>query len=442
MTSKTQSHIQATGKPLAAALLLAAAGFLHGQDTPDYEQPPVSYSATPANDALAKLRQRIASGELAFAGSDKQALQTLLDVLGVPVASQILVFSKTSLQRARIRPDRPRALYFSDSVYVGWVPGGLMEVTAIDPQLGPIFYSFALDPARKQPPVIERDSDCLRCHGGTFVRDIPGLFARSIFPDANGDLMLRHGSVLVDDETPFEQRWSGWYVTGYQGKPAHRGNGCGSEQAEQLVFTPTPQRPEKLTGFFATGDYPRATSDVVALLVFQHQLAMHNSITAAGLMYRKMLAYQHELQTSLKEPVTDEPAYDSVRSVVSGVAQDVVDHLLFRRATALPEGIVGNPDFKQAFARGAPRSSAGHSLKDLQLHDRLMLQRCSFLIYSESFLALPTTLKNRILDRLLTALRSRDPKDRYSYLPAEEKQRILDILIETHPDARRRSENH
>ena len=116
MTSKTQSHIQAIGKPMAAAVLLAAAGWLHGQDIPDYEQPPVSYSATPANDALAKLRQRIASGELAFAGSDKQALQTLLDVLDVPAASQILVFSKTSLQRARIRPDRPRALYFSDSV--------------------------------------------------------------------------------------------------------------------------------------------------------------------------------------------------------------------------------------------------------------------------------------------------------------------------------------
>ena len=413
---------------------------LSGQDTPDYEQPPVSYSATTPHDALAKLRQRIDSGELAFAGSDKQALLTLLDALGVPVASQILVFSKTSLQRARIRPDHPRALYFSDSVYVGWVPGGLLEVTAIDAQLGPIFYSLALDALRKQPPTIQRDSDCLRCHGGTFVRDIPGLFARSLFPDAKGEPMLRHGTVLVDDETPFEQRWGGWYVTGYQGKPAHRGNVCASEAGEQLVFSPTPQRPEKLTGLFPTDDYPKATSDVVALLVFQHQLAMHNSITSAALMYRKMLAYQHELQANLKEPVTDEPAYDSVKKVVSGVTQDVVDHLLFRRAVALPEGIVGNPDFKQAFALGAPRSAAGYSLKDLQLHERLMLQRCSFLIYSESFLALPPTLKNCILERLFAALRSHDPKDRYSYLPAEEKHRILDILIETHPDARQRVE--
>lgn len=423
---------------LASAVLLGGSGLVCGQDTPEYEQAPVSYSTTAPNDALAKLRTRIATGGLAFAGSEKQVLQRLLDALGIPVESQLLVFSKTSLQRGLIRPERPRALYFSDSVYVGWVPGGLMEVAAIDPQLGPVFYSLELAADRNQPPRIARDNDCLRCHGGSFVRGIPGLFARSLFTAASGEPMLRHGTLLVDDETPFEQRWGGWYVTGYHGKVAHRGNVFGSEQGNQLVFNPTARRPDELAAFFNTADYPKATSDVVALLVFEHQLAMHNSITKAGFMCRKMIAYQHELQTTLNEPVTDEPAYDSVKSVYASAVQDVIDHLLFLRAAPLPEGVVGTAGFKQSFVHGAPRSKAGHALKDLQLRERLFTQRCSFLIYSESFQALPESLKRRILDALLTALRSRDPHDRYAHLPAEEKQRIHAILIETHPDAKLR----
>ena len=421
---------------LTVATLVLGGLRVSGQSVPDYEQAPVSYSATAPNDALARLQQRIASGEIAFAGTEKEALATLLRILEVPAETQMFVFSKTSLQRGRIRPERPRVLYFSDSVYVGWVPGGLMEITAVDPQLGPIFYSFALAPARNQAPTIVRDSDCLRCHGGTFVRDVPGVFARSTFPDATGEPILRHGSLVVDDETPFADRWGGWYVTGYKGAEPHRGNVLASEQGDQLVFKPTDKRPEELSAYFDTSDYLRPTSDAANLLVFEHQMAMQNSLTRAGFVCRKMIAYQHGLQTTFKEPVTDEPAYDSVKSVFASSVQDILDHLLFRRAAPLPEGVVLNAEFQAAFSRGAPRSRSGHALKDLQLRDRIFAQRCSYLIYSECFQALPEPLKARIFDRLFQALHSRDPKDRYAYLPAEERQRIYEILLETHPEAK------
>ena len=422
----------------ATATGLAVAATVCAQGVPDYEQPPVSYSATPANDAFAKLQQRLASGAVTFAGSEQQVLQAVLDAMGVPASSQILVFSKTSLQRGRIRPDRPRALYYSDTAYIGWVPGGLIEVVAVDPQLGPVFY--AVD-ARSQPggkPKIERDGDCLRCHGGSFVRDVPGVFIRSVFADDTGEPLLRHGTVVVDDETPFEQRWGGWYVTGYKGTAPHRGNVLSTERDNQLQFTPSPQRPDELSGFFATSEYLRPTSDVVALLIAEHQMAMQNSLTRANFMARKMTAYQHGLQTTFKETVTDEPAYDSVKSVFASAVQDVLDHLLFRKAAPLPAGVNGHADFRAAFARETPRTVSGHALKDLQLQDRLFAQRCSYLIYSDTFRGLPETLKVRILDRLQAVLTSRDPKDRYAYLPAEEKQRIYDILIETHPDVKRR----
>lgn len=412
-----------------------ACGYAQGQS--DYEQPPVSYSASTPQDALAQLQTRIASGELAFAGSDQRVLQTLLDALHVPVESQLLVFSRTSLQRGRIRPERPRALYFSESAYVGWVPGGLIEVITIDPQLGPIFYSFEISSAAGKPPKIERDADCLRCHGGTFVRDIPGVFARSVFPDASGEPLLRHGTTLVEDETPFEQRWGGWYVTGYQGRQDHRGNARGSELGDQLVFENTKERPEELSKFFDTSAYLRPRSDVVALLVFEHQLTMQNSLTRAGMMCRKMTTYQHGLQKAFKEPITDEPAYDSVKSVFASSVQDILDRLLFRDAAPLPQGVTGHAAFQKSFTQDAPRSAEGHSLKDFELRDRIFANRCSYLIYSESFRALPETLKTRVLHRLQLVLRSRDPEDRYAYLSGDEKERIHEILSETHPDAKR-----
>lgn len=434
--------IEVSYMPLRRAHLLACVAVFCGvvavraQGDADYERPPVSYSASTPHDALAALQARLAAGGVTLAGSEQRILQTLLSELGISTDSQLLVFSRTSFQRDRIRPDRPRALYFSDSVYVGWVPGGLVEVAAIDPQLGPVFYSLELPRARNGGLNVVREGDCLRCHGGNFVRGIPGVFARSLFADVNGDPLLRHGTLLVDDETHFEQRWGGWYVTGYRGPAAHRGNVFAREQGEQLVFEPSKQRPDELSAFFETSSYLRPTSDVVALLVFEHQMSVQNSLTHAGLAARRMLDYQHGLQKAFKEPQTDEPAYDSVKSVFKGAAQDLLDRVLFRNAAPLPPGVVGDDAFAKKFSQGAPRSRAGYALKDLQLDGRLFAQRCSYLVYSESFRALPAPLKDLVLDGLETALLSRDPKDRYAYLPADEKQRIYDILMETHPDAK------
>lgn len=422
----------------ASSALFASALVGYAQSEPDYEHPPISYSATAPNDALTALQARLAAGTAQFSGGELEMLTTLLRELGVGVDTQTLVFSRTSFQRSRIRPDQPRALYFSDSVYVGWVPGGLAEVTAVDPVLGPVFYTFELPAKRGSVAKAVRDTDCLRCHGGAFVREIPGVFVRSVFPDQNGDPLLRHGTVVVDDETPFDQRWGGWYVTGYHGPVAHRGNVLTLERGDKLVFEPSAERPNALEGRFDTAAYLKPTSDVVALLVVEHQMAVQNALTHAGYAARRMTAYQHGLQKTFKEAETDEPAYDSVKSVFASAAQDVVDRLLFRNAAPLPAGIVGHDGFLKTFAKDAPRSRAGHALKDLLLDGRLFAQRCSYLIYSESFRSLPATLKARILDRLDAALRSRDPKDRYAYLPAEEKQRIREILIETHPDAKAR----
>ena len=408
------------------------------RDTEPYEQPPISYSATQPQDPIARLQARMAAGEVKFGRSDRDLLQALLRELGIPVESQMVVFSKTSLQRQRIRPDHPRAVYFTDNCYVGWVPSGLMEVTTVDPVLGPIFY--ALDPAALRTNATRafvRDSDCMRCHGGTFVRGIPSVFVRSLFTDAEGEPMLRYGSEVVDFRTPFANRWGGWYVTGKHGAALHRGNVFAQEKKDQLVVDfKRGANLTSLSGFFETQDYPVAGSDIVALLVLEHQTAMQNTLTRASVNCRRMLEYQKNLQRDLKEPVTDDLTYDSVKSVFESSARELADDLLFQGEAELPAGLEGSPAFQRAFQASARRAAGGQSLKDFSLKGHLFENRCSYLIYSDSFLQLPVQLKHRVYDRLARALKATDADPRYAYLGAGERARIARILRETHPELR------
>ncbi len=405
------------------------------QGAESYEQPPVSYSQTKPRDAVAKLQTRVASGEVKWAGGGREIVQQLLKELHVSVESQVLVFSKTSFQRENIRPDHPRAIYFSDSAYVGWVPGGLIEVTTIDPLLGPVFYSF--DPNATQPKFV-RDNNCMTCHGGTFVRGIPGVFVRSVFTDDAGEPLFRFGSEVVDFRTPFTNRWAGWYVTGKHGKALHRGNGFSKDKDGELVVNlKRGANITDLSDFFPVRAYLRASSDIVALLVFEHQTAVQNTITRASMDCRRMLTYQKNLQTELKETVTDDLVYDSVQHVFDGAAQDLVDDLLSKGEAELPAGLYGDVEFQMAFRRDERQVANAGSLKEFYLQGRLFKNRCSYLIYSEFFLALPDQLKQRVYARLISALRPAKPDPRYAYLSAEERVRTATILKRTHAEFQR-----
>ena len=359
--------------------------------------------------------------------TDREVVLNLLRTLQVPVASQLLVFSKTSFQSDRISPSHPRALYYSDDCYIGWVPGGLVEVAAIDPKLGPVFYSF--DPrvvTPTHPPEFSRTSDCLRCHGSHFVPGIPSVFARSLFVQENGEPLYRQGDLVVDYRTPFTNRWGGWYVTGLHGNSFHRGNVFASEDGDKLVFNPAPgANVTNLSSFFNTRDYLTNTADIVSLLVCEHQMTIQNAITRAGNDCRSMLDYQNQLLKAFRESATnDEPHYDSVRHVFDHSADDVVDCLLFKDEADLPDGIKGCAEFQTAFVASARRAKDGSSLKDLLLSDHIFKNRCSYLIYSDSFLALPRPLKARIYARLAKVLSEKDPDPRYNYIHESERRRI------------------
>jgi hypothetical protein len=403
-----------------------------------FEREPISYSTRQPHDAVQSLERLLAEGKVRLEGDDQAVVRQLLGVLGISEASQMLVFSRTSFQNDLIRPNHPRALYFGDNAYVGWVPGGLIEVTAMDPDLGPVFYSFNPHPvatassgatATKAPRFV-RDDDCLRCHGGTFIRDIPAVLSRSVYTDTRGQPVLSLGSDLVDDTTPLDHRWGGWYVTGYHGAVRHRGNV--TIPGENL---PTPAALEaaanrtNLDGLFDTTRYLSATSDIVALMVFEHQIAAHNVLTKASQHCRWMMYYQEGLQRSFKEAVTSEPAYESVRHAFEHSVEQVLDVLLFKNEAVLPSGgVQGGEAFATGFTRQGFRSPSGQSLRDLDLQHRLFRLRCSYVIQTTFFQNLQPVLRRQILERLHRVLTQPADEPRYAYLESEERRAILEIL--------------
>ena len=413
---------------LAVMLVSLFAHSALGDEDP-FERAPISYSRTIPQDAITVLKSRLASGEIRLEGDERQVVRSLLKALAIPEASQMLVFSKTSFQKDRINAAHPRAIYFSDEVYVGWCPGGLVEIAAIDPVLGPVFYSF--DPHAVQEGIrFQRDAECLRCHGGTFVREIPGLLARSVFTDTAGQPVLSLGSELVDATTPIEKRWGGWYVTALRAGPRHRGNVILSTEHE-----PVPQELavranlKSLDKLVDTEPYLTSSSDITALLVFEHQVSVQNVLTKANHECLRMMAYQKGLQKELKETVTEEPTYESVRHVFSNAAQEVMDALLSKNEAALPEkGIEGAGGFATAFQAGAKEAVGSHSLKQLDLHQRLFKYRCSYLIQSTSFDRLQPILRRRVLQRLGHVLSDPAPEPRYAYLEPAEREGIRQVV--------------
>lgn len=411
-----------------SSLLLAAAATLalawpsggraedfQGADHPlEYDEAPIRYSATEPADPVSLLAKRIAAGEVKLAWDEEFGwLPGLLEALHVPRSSQMLVFSKTSLQRKLISPDNPRALFFNDNVYIGYVPGApLMELSAVDPKLGGVFYTLEQEKVRK--PKITRSSDCLQCHGGQRSLGVPGHFVRSVPTDPTGELNVLDEVRDIDQSTPIADRWAGWYVTGTG--PAHRGNLVGEKDfthaREEPLFKPTPAT---LEGFFDTKKHLAPRSDIGALMVLEHQGHMHNYIARLSLEARQMLA-----------------AYGHVRYMRPQV-DAFLRYLLFTEEAPLPAPIAGQPEFARDFAAAGPRDRQGRSLRDLDLRTRMFKYPCSFLIYSPSFDAMPDEIRTVILQKLHEILTGKNTEEQFAKITPADRSAILGILRETKP---------
>jgi hypothetical protein len=413
------------------ALSISVSAFLQAQSIPEYELPPIEYSKTGSSNRVTAIQDRLPSRD---AQTDLDFLKSALSLLEIPVESQVLVFSRTSLQAKSIRPDHPRAIYFSDDCYVGWVPGGLLEATVSDPKLGLAFYQ--MDPHPKDGMRrFERESGCLACHGGSQTRNWPGLTVRSVYPDRRGDPILSAGTFLTEHDSPISDRWGGWYVTGRHGAARHMGNVTATESEDGASLDrESGANLDNLSKLFDVSQYLRPDSDIVALMVLEHQVGMHNRLCKGGLRVRKWLDYQRTLQKALNEPVTEQPTGTALL-VVRSEAQAIVEHLLFSGEAELPEGgIQGAAAFERSFLNNKRVDAAGRSLKDLDLEKHLFRYRCSYMIYSSAFQSLPRELKAEISRQLGEVLLPAEPLAKFGYLQNSERQAIREILVATLPE--------
>jgi hypothetical protein len=390
-----------------------------------YELPPIHYSLTEPNDAVSALKQQALTWDNS---SHQSLLKQLMQRLHVPEASQVLVFSKTSKQKDLISPQTPRAIWFGDDAYLGYAMDGLIEVTTIDPVLGAIFYT--VDPEAKSAPQFQRDESCLSCHGGSFTDGVPGVHVRSVTPSVTGQPLFSQGSILVNAGTPFSERWGGWYVTGQHGKGVHRGNTLALEQGERVLWDASKgQNVQNLQPYFDTKRYLRDSSDVVALMLLEHQTGVQNALTKANQTILRVVHIQQSLAKELGESLPPEPSGSALR-IIEHCVEDVLDALLFKDEALLPAGgIEGSAEFVTQFTALGRRAKDGRSLKDLQCLERLFKYRCSYMIYGVTFTHMQQDLRRKVLDRLKHVLRAGD--SRYAYLAESERKHIHKILADT-----------
>jgi hypothetical protein len=412
-------------------------GWLHGAGRcpgADFDQPPINYrTATPSN-RVSDLQKKLDAGRARLTyDRDHGFLKSLLRELDVPLSSQMLVFSKTSLQRQRIGPKTPRAIYFNDDVYVGfcWL-GDVLEVSAVDAKLGTVFYT--LDQQDTKAPEFKRRGDtCLICHGSSLTQNVPGHLVRSLFADRQGFPVLSLGSIVVDHTTPFAQRWGGWYVTGTSGKQTHRGNLTVPPRTKFLPEdNPGGINVTDLRSFFTVANYLTPHSDIVALMVLEHQTEMHNRITRANFETRLALRQQEEFDRILGRKTM--ALSESTANRIKSCCEPLLQHLLFAGEAPLSEKVQGTSTFAQEFAARGPKDRRGRSLRYFDLKRRMFQYPCSYLIYTRAFDGLPLEAKEYIYRRLLEVLDGKDHSAEFAHLSTADRKAIREILSETKPD--------
>ena len=388
------------------------------------EDPAIKYSTAPLSNLVADVNRRLQEGALQLTFDGRSGyLRSALDALQIPVDSQLLVFSRASLQGRQISEQNPRALFFNDRVALGWVrDGDIIEVAAHDESAGVVFYTLEQrQDATAGTPQFKRAFQCLGCHMAGDTLGVPGLLMFSTpRPDpAQGFSLPR----AVDHSDSLGRRFGGWFVTGSTGSTTHLGNGAAAldgRASRELT---------SVTGLFDADGYRALSSDIAAHMVFTHQVGMTNLLTRAGWQARAADPLLHP-------PFTSSPGEEErIALMMKGVASEVVDYLLFIDEARLTDRVRGQSGFAERFSRLGPRDTRGRTLYDLDLNRRLLKYPCSYLIYSPAFDALPSRAKDPIYRRLWDVLSGQEQEARYqSALSRADRQAIVEILRDTKKD--------
>jgi hypothetical protein len=414
------------GASALVILLVISSGFGLGQISDFPRQAPEGAVLT---DPIARLQRAMELGEVELEFDNSRGyLDSLLAALEIPVSSQTLVFSKTSFQAPLISPDAPRALYFNDDVYVGWVRGGVvLEIASVDPQYGTIFYT--IDQAPEAPLVFRREGfQCVSCHlPALSAVPIPRLMMLSVLPNVEGLPVGVTSLMATTDESPLGSRWGGWYVTGASADELHRGNMV-VERGRGPKWEPGAElNLQSVSDRFDVSPYLSDQSDVVALMLLNHQTETHNRIGEAAYTVRSL---QSGDAVSLSDLSPRE--FRRLREAV----EPMVRSLLFVDAAPLEAPIGINSELAREFPSRGPRDGDGRSLRDLDLNTRLLRYPLSYLVYSDSFDQLPLLAREYAYQRFQEVFEGTETLEDFSHLSSGDRRALLEILIDTKPSFR------
>lgn len=355
------------------ALYAQSTATFEGSMVYDVANGPVKYNQSPNNE-ISQFRARLSYEPR------HGYLLSVLKALNIPLSSQTLVFSKTSFQAPLIFPSAPRAIFFNDDTYVGWVKGAdYLEVSTADPNLGAVFYVMEQEP-RANPRFIRHD-DCLQCHHSARTAGVPGHIIRSVYTQPNGQIHTNTSSFVTDQRSPMAERWGGWYVS-TKVKFKHLGN-----QLFPDLETANAVKP------FDSPAWPAQSSDAVAHLVLAHQSTGHNYLARLNYETRSALHLQRVMNEMDHKPDVEASWSESTRRRITNAIEAAVRYLTFADEEALPEPIEGDSSFTKEF-------SARHPLKKLNLKTRVFEYPLSYLMLSRGVEGLEPVVRQKLDERL------------------------------------------
>jgi hypothetical protein len=163
-----------------------------------------------------------------------------------------------------------------------------------------------------------------------------------------------------------------------------------------------------LGAYLDISGYLTPHSDIVALMILDHQADMQNLLTR--------LTYETRLE---RTPTVEDR---------------LLRYLFFVDEPELTDEIVGESGYAEAFEFSGPEDSSGRSLRQLDLSTRTFKYRLSYQIYSAAFQKLPPTAKEQMYQRIWGVLNGTEKDPVYKKIPQEERKAILEILRETIDD--------
>ena len=349
-------------------------------------------------------------------GNEMEYIEALLAKLKISKHSQQLVFSTTSLQLSRISPRNPRAIYFNEDLYLGYVPGGQIEIIGIDPEIGAIPYIFSPPTTNDKAwlPTIIRSRRCMNCHASPDIGGVPGLLISSVIPGPGGGSIDAFRQTQTGHSIPYDLRFGGWHLTGDHTFPTSWANSTGVMSKSVVTKVSTPPGT-----FFNWNRYLVPQSEVIANLVLEHQVGFINRCLGATYRLREFFLLE-EAGNPVKRK--DRIVQEAVR---------IVEYALFSDEAPLPKPISFD---RSIFAKDF--QGRGDPLRQLNLKDRLLQRRCSYMIGSLAFQGLPGELKSVVFARikaLMTMPRSELPS-KFTYFGETERKEIHEFLNTRFPE--------